>query len=704
MKHKDTDNFEDESSEEDESSLKSLLNTFQKRDEVQLSTQQSAVISDDDEEEEEEVEENNSDILGSDSETKDEEEEEEETDLQKKSIDDNIENEEEEADEDESVLQDPFVIHLLYDLANDLYQNISSESPKIETHSLQWPTLGNINVYIPKSEPPSTSPPQKKQKILLSEVKQFAQPGNVPNKINKINWNGLHVKSQIRNNLTKANYINIKDMQNINENILTPIQAELFSIINNYQDFLFCERTISNDKEIMFTYCLHVMNHLLKTRSKILHHNNKLSKMNNGTMSEIPEEYRDQGLVRPKVLIIVPFRHSCLKIVEMLIAILFGDNSDGSVMNKKRFLKEYGGETIFMPKTNPKPEDYEITFSGNTDDTFKIGISITKKTLKLYSEFYSSDVIIASPLGLRLLIGAAGEEDRDYDYLASLELLIIDQADILLMQNWDHLIHIMSHLHLQPRKFHGTDFSRVRSWSVNGWSKYYRQTLIFSSIHTPEIHALFNKKCANYAGKIKVMNNVQTGSISQVIVQLPQVFYKFNASSHTQAINTRFDFFIKKILPQYKDSMMSHTLVYIPSYFDYVKLRNYFKKEELNFVQICEYSKDNKIARARDMFFHGSAHFLLYSERFHFFRRIRIKGIKHIIFYAPPLFPNFYTELCNFMFEFDPNSLAKSKSNMTISTLYCKYDAMYLSAVVGTDRFTKMIASDKSTHTIITGN
>lgn len=36
---------------------------------------------------------------------------------------------------------------------------------------------------------------------------------------------------------------------------------------------------------------------------------------------------------------------------------------------------------------------------------------------------------------------------------------------------------------------------------------------------------------------------------------------------------------------------MSHVLIYIPSYFDYVRLRNYFRREGLNFVQICEYSK-----------------------------------------------------------------------------------------------------------------
>lgn len=53
-------------------------------------------------------------------------------------------------------------------------------------------------------------------------------------------------------------------------------------------------------------------------------------------------------------------------------------------------------------------EDYLDTFSGNIDDCFRFGVSLTKKTIKLFAEFYNSDIIIASPLGLRMLVGAPG--------------------------------------------------------------------------------------------------------------------------------------------------------------------------------------------------------------------------------------------------------------------------------------------------------
>jgi len=143
----------------------------------------------------------------------------------------------------------------------------------------------------------------------------------------------------------------------------------------------------------------------------VIAHNDKI-KQSKSNSSEV--EHRDQGLTRPKVLIIVPFRKCALKLVKIFISLIMR-KSEEFVSNKKRFFDSFGpegvenGEVVLNDEVNEikkeRPEDHGFLFSGNVEDHFKIGLSISKKSLKLYTEFYSSDIIIASPLGLKTVIG-----------------------------------------------------------------------------------------------------------------------------------------------------------------------------------------------------------------------------------------------------------------------------------------------------------
>lgn len=56
----------------------------------------------------------------------------------------------------------------------------------------------------------------------------------------------------------------------------------------------------------------------------------------------------------------------------------------------------------------PKASSYIAMFAGNTDDCFKVGVALQGKVVRLYADFYSSDIILASPLGLRTIIGVEG--------------------------------------------------------------------------------------------------------------------------------------------------------------------------------------------------------------------------------------------------------------------------------------------------------
>lgn len=151
-----------------------------------------------------------------------------------------------------------------------------------------------MTITIPK--PVEIASKKMKSKFSILEEKTYTSVGEIPQINNKIDFKQLHIKSQIHGNIVSANKTNLIKRDLELSEIFTPLQKELFAVINNYQDLYYPERTFTNADEVRYVYCLHVVNHMLKTRTKILHHNAKLSKK-----SDLSDECRDQGLVRPKV-------------------------------------------------------------------------------------------------------------------------------------------------------------------------------------------------------------------------------------------------------------------------------------------------------------------------------------------------------------------------------------------------------------------
>lgn len=180
------------------------------------------------------------------------------------------------------------------DLGDELLVSLTNVPPTVECVNKTWPVLGNLSIAIPK--PVETLSKKIKPKVTILEEKTFAAIGTAPHLFHHTDFNKLCIKSQIQGNIVSANKTNLikKDLE-LTE-VFTPLQKELFSIMNNYQDLYYPERTFTNSEEIRYTYCLHVINHMLKSRMKILHHNAKLAKKN-----DLTDDYRDQGLVRPKV-------------------------------------------------------------------------------------------------------------------------------------------------------------------------------------------------------------------------------------------------------------------------------------------------------------------------------------------------------------------------------------------------------------------
>ena len=89
------------------------------------------------------------------------------------------------------------------------------------------------------------------------------------------------------------------------------------------------------------------------------------------------------------------------------------------------------------------------------------------------------------------------------------------------------------------------------------------------------------------------------------------------------ADDARFKYFVEKIMPNLRQSAShSNTLIFIPSYFDFVRVRNYMNEHNYSSAELCEYTDTKDISRARTKFFNGDIDYLLHTERFHFYRRL----------------------------------------------------------------------------------
>ncbi|KAJ1963111.1 rRNA-binding ribosome biosynthesis protein utp25 [Dipsacomyces acuminosporus] len=473
----------------------------------------------------------------------------------------------------------------------------------------------------------------------------------------------------------------------------TDFQGRLFNWLDQYRDVVYAGRTFEMEEEITTTYALHAVNHILKSKDRERKNNARLAKAH--ASGRDVGEVRDRGFTRPKVLVILPFRNSAYRFIHKLLKLIGAEQE----MNKSRLEKEFGYDAEEDKNANKrKPEDYQHTFAGNIDDAFRIGLQLRHKSAKLYSPFYASDIIVASPIGLRMTTGAESGERRDFDFLSSIEVVIVDQCDTLLMQNWDHVTHVFDHLNRIPKKDHGCDFSRVRNWYLDGTAQYRRQTIMISEYMTPEIQAVFNGYCRSIEGKVRI-KPVYQGAVADVVAQVPQIFKRLTAKRLLTAADDVFLHFTENVLPELEKSALNnkHTLVFVSSYFDFVRVRNHCKEQGLSFAAISEYSTRSEAMRARMNFYEGKLHFILYSERAHFFHRYPIKGIHHMVFYSLPEHPLFYSELVNLMLT--SNDESASSELLSCTAFFTKYDQLKVERVVGSKLVPQLISGERSQYT-----
>lgn len=181
------------------------------------------------------------------------------------------------------------------------------------------------------------------------------------------------------------------------------------------------------------------------------------------------------------------------------------------------------------------------------DDHFRIGIHLFEGKMSLYAPFKIADIIIGSPLGLRTAVGSESDKDRNYSFLSSIEILVMERCQIIQFQNWQHIEEILKVMNKIPRhKDMTSDINEIRGYHFEGLSKFYRQNIIHSEYKFAEINSIASRYFENYEGLITNRPFYQR-LIHDSEVELNQEFMKFDVDNHEKEADFRFEYFRTKV-------------------------------------------------------------------------------------------------------------------------------------------------------------
>ncbi|CAG9462688.1 unnamed protein product [Pedinophyceae sp. YPF-701] len=484
-------------------------------------------------------------------------------------------------------------------------------------------------------------------------------------------------------------------------------QQALFAMLNSYHDVLHSaypyEASTAERSPQRDAYILHIASHIARAADAVRRNNHAIKAAERGgkALQALP---RDLGFVRPRVLLLVPFRSIALRVVLRLASVLQRETRADSIQGREKLIREFAlqsGDAAEPSRRDEgrkgrKPADFTALFDGNCDDHFRLGIRVTQGSVKLYADFLDADIIVASPLAIATKVDETlrARGSGECDFLSSIEVVVVERCDIMQMQNWRHVETTFDNLNNMPEKQSDVDVTRVREWLLAGRGKHYRQTILLTSFLSTDVMSLFHRRCAPHAGRLRLKASCSSGVMT---ARVRQLFQRFACHTPGQDPDARFRHFTAKEWPRIRDGSATGQAVFIPSYFDFVRVRDFLKEQGqgANVAALSEYTKDSDMTRGRALFVQGRRKLLLYTERAHFYRRLRIQGIKDLLFYALPEHEQFYRELVDLL---EVRSRGPGGTHAPVVAMFCKWDVLRLERIVGAERVKKMISGEGNSY------
>ena len=131
-------------------------------------------------------------------------------------------------------------------------------------------------------------------------------------------------------------------------------------------------------------------------------------------------------------------------------------------------------------------------------------------------------------------------------------------------------------------------------------------------------------------------------------------------------------------------------MVFIPSYLDFVRVRNSLVDSDVAYASISEYTDATDVRKARSHFMNGKHSLLLYTGRAHHFHRYNIRGVKRVVFYGVPENPVFYDEVVGFVGK-SIERAEISRAEASVKVCFSRWERMELERVVGAKRVGRMV-------------
>ncbi|KAJ1609591.1 hypothetical protein OJ252_2169 [Cryptosporidium canis] len=511
----------------------------------------------------------------------------------------------------------------------------------------------------------------------------------------------------------------IESLESLSSSELLDLST-FFGLVNGYIDVEYSSLRAVTSPWAMSLCMLHISKHIYSSRQLVMSNNSRLQEaIRDKADSDIDylgdDRFRDQGFNRCRVLVLCPFKGVAKQVVDTLVSVLphgktlrgydrfeeeFGFPGGTSEGEDAGGRSKEGGAGAVEDGIGRSDELYRYLFDEkDNEDEFKLGIQLTKSGINIYSSFENSDIIIASPLGLRRAMGVnEGGKLSDASFCSSIEICLVFGADIILMQNWDHVLDIFRVMNKLPKKSLGScDIRRVYQAFLDGKSKEFRQTILISTCRVEDVSSLIRNHTQNRRGFVRLWKpvermadfserNLPLYNAPRLVEGIQQMFIKTGDSGSPE--ESLLNYFSSTLYPDILaalDGKTQRVLVVLSNYVAYLRIRKYLLQQNAIFASCNESTSNASLSRNRQAFYKGELPILVTTERFLFFRRYLLKGATKVIFCGPPIYPNIYLDCINSMnFSQGPEKSNPKSSNPLAVTLFHWQNSLALERIVGT--------------------